>query len=785
MPRSRFPLFILIAFAALCGAWLLSLDPKARFTTDVTELLPADERDPEARLALSLVRERQSRVVLAVLEAPADTPPRALAAAAEAYADTLRESPSFAAAHPLADRSWQHALGRVVHERRLDLLLPGWLAAQRRAYAAEFPSAPPDAPAFAPWLARRAIAALDARLASPEGAALSELAASDPLLLLPDLADRASALSPVPPPSTSSSNLNSRVHALVWAETHAGPLSEEGQQPVFAALAAAETAARAQIPALHTRYTGVHRFAAAAKASTRAEISRLNLIAVLAVLAISAVFVRRVLGLLHLIPVLLFSTLGAVAATTAIFPRVHVLVFVLGSLLSGVAVDYAFHLVLARREGESYRARVRRLLLPLLGGAGTTFAGFLALVFSELPLVRQLGVYVACGIVAGLGATLLYFAAFPGLDLKPRRLPRFRFTLNFPLKLTGTPFRAPVLLALTAFSVFGLSRIRWNDDLRSLEYPAPALRAEDAALRSLFGEHDEGASLVTRGASFAEARERWQRLADTAPADAALSGLATLFPLPADYASAQSAAKRATLAEFSAELVAAGNEAGYEADAFGPFLGDLRRHLETPPADYETLARDTLDSLPGPLGLLAHGDADGAWFLSRAARPFPLDAAEGTLSLAGIEGLNKLFARYRIAAGKLSFAGIAALVAIACFFHGLRTGLRTAALPLLATALAFALLAFRGEPFGLFHLLGALLGVCLADDYAHFAHADDGSPNARASIRLSALTTAASFATLSFSAIPAVSSLGAAVALIVLFALVFVETDLFSLRHHA
>ena len=766
MSRSRLPLLILLAFAALCGAWLLSLDPRTRFTTDVTELLPADERDPEARLALSLVRERQARVVLAVLAAPADTPPAALASAAEAYADTLRASASFADAHPLGDRSWQHALGRIVHARRLDLLLPGWLAAQRRAYAAEFPSAPPDDPAFAPWLARRAITALDARLASPEGAALAELAASDPLLLLPDLADRAAGLS--------SSPVATPGQVLVWAETVAGPLSEEGQQPVFAALAAAESAARVELPALTTRYTGVHRFAAAAKASTRAEISRLNLIAVVAVLAVSVVFVRRVLGLLHLLPVLLFSTLGAVAATTAIFPRVHVLVFVLGSLLSGVAVDYAFHLVLARREGERYRARVRRLLPPLLGGAGTTFAGFLALVFSELPLVRQLGVYVACGIVAGLGATLLYFALLPGLDLRPRVWVR----------QTTAPRRArlPLLLALAAFSVFGLSRIRWNDDLRALEYPAPALRAEDAAIRVLFGEHDEGASLVTRGGSFAEARERWQRLADTAPADASLSSIAALLPLPADHASAQTAAARASLLEFSTALPAAGAEAGYEPDAFQPFLADLRRHLDAPASNYETLARDTLASLPGPLGLLAHADAEGAWFLSRASRPVPLQNAEGTLSLSGIEGLNHLFARYRAAAGKLSFAGIATLVAIACFFHGMRDGLRTAALPLLATALAFAILALRGEPFGLFHVLGALLGVCLADDYAHFAHADDGTPGARASIRLSALTTSASFATLWFSAIPAVSALGAAVALIVLFALVFVETDLFSLR---
>ncbi len=769
MSRSRLPLLLLLGFALLCGAWLLGIDPRTHFTTDVTELLPADERDPEARLALSLVRERQSRVVLVLLEAPPDTAPADLAAAAEAHALALRASPAFADARPLSDRGWQQELGRVLHARRLELLLPGWLADQTRAYAAEFPSAPPDDPAFAAWLARRSVAALDARLASPGGAAIAELAPSDPLLLLADLADHAGDLAATPAAAPG--------RALVWAETRAGPMSEEGQQPVFAALHAAEQAARALSPTLRARDTGVHRFAAAAKASTRAEISRLNLIAICAVLAISVVFVRRVLGLLHLLPVVFLATLGATAATTAIFPRVHVLVFVLGSLLSGVAVDYAFHLILARREGEAYRARLRRLLLPLLGGAATTLAGFLMLVFSELPLVRQLGVYVACGLLTGLGATVLYFAAFPDLDLRPRAWT--------PRCLAPPRLRPFLLGGLLLFAVHGLSRVHWQDELRSLEYPSPGLRAEDAALRSVFGEQGPSAGFITRGATFAEARERWQRLAENAPTDAALSSLATLFPRPADHAAAQSAEGRATLAAFAPALVSAAEQAGYEPEAFAPFLDDLRRHLERPASDYETLARDTLRSVPGPLGLLARADDQGAWFLSRAAHALPLDAAPGTLSLAGIESLNKLFARYRVAAARLSLLGIGALVIIACCFHGLRVGLRTAALPLLATALAFALLALLGQPFGLFHLLGALLGVCLADDYAHFAHADDGTLHARVSIRLSALTTAASFATLAFSAIPAVSALGAAVALIVLFALVFVETDLFSLRPHA
>ncbi len=763
MPRSRrYALCTLLAFTALCGAWLLSLDHRQHFTTDVSELLPADERDPEARLALSLVSERQGRVVLIALDAPDGTSPTALAAAGRAHAAALLASSAFVSAYPLADQSWQQALGRLLHARRFDLLLPGWLAEQRQAYFNE------NAPAsFPDWLATRATAALDAHLASPGAAATTDLVASDPLLLLVSLSDQAA---PLAPATAATPN-----RVLIWAETRDGPLSEAGQQPVFDALTAATTAARVQVPEITARFTGIARFAAAAKESTRAEITHLNTLAIACVLGLTALFLRRFHALLHILPVVLISTLGAIAATTAIFPRVHVLVFVLGSLLSGVAVDYAFQLVLARRENESYADRLRRLAIPLLGGAGTTFAGFLALTVSELPLVRQLGVYVAAGIVVGLVATLLYFSLFPKLDFTPRRVS---FNATLPARL-----RVPLLLALAGLAAVGLTRLRWHDDLRTLEYPSPSLRAEDAALRTAFGQADTGATLVTRGATYAEARTRWQQLADAAP----VSSIASLLPTPDAYSAATASATRAELTAFLPAFRAATEAAGFEPDAFNQFQRDFAAHLSEPAAAYEVLLGDTLAHLPGPLALLAHADADGVSFLSTAPRPFTLSAApEGTLALSGIEGLNQLFSRYRAATARLSLVGIAVLVLIACVLNGPRIGLRIAALPVLATGLAFGVLALRGEPFSLFHLIGALLGVCLADDYAHFAHVDDPAhPQGRAAIRLSGLTTAASFAVLMTSAIPAVAALGATVALIVIFALVFVETDLFSLRPHA
>lgn len=782
--RPTRPLLWLLLFAVAGGAWLISLDPRTHFTTDVSELLPVEERDSDARLARAFLRERQARVVLIALDAPAGTPPDALASVARAFADALQASPAIASAYPLDDTAWQNTLGRQLHARRFDLLLPGWWVQQRAAYESENP--PPAAieaiatprPDFAEWLARRAITALDAHLASPAASASVDLLPSDPLLLLVTLAERTAPLTARSSPPGTSGVAGPPIYkqVLIWAETSDAPLSEEGQQPVFDALAAAERDARAALAGLTVRHTGVARFAAAAKASTRTELKRLNGFAVVGVLAVAALLLRRIHLLLHLLPIVLFAALGAIVVTTAIFPRVHVLVFVLGSILSGVAVDYAFHLLLGRREGETYPARVRRLALPLLGGAGTTVAGFLILGLSSLPLVRQLGVYVAAGVVSGLVATLLYLACVPQLD------PRARGVGVRPCPPLPSRWRVPLMAGLATLAIVGLTRVEWRDDLRTLEYPAPQLRANDAALRTEFGQAEQGATYLTRGRTYAEARQRWDVFSAAAPSEAGLAGVADLLPLPNDYALTQGPEARSALAEFARFLPLAAAAAEYEATAFAPFLDDLAAYLASPAIDYETLIRETLADLPGPLGLLTLAEDDGVAFLGTAPMAFPVPAtAEGTLSLSALESLNHLFSRHRQEALRLSLFGCAALMIIACTLHGLRLGMRTAALPLLAAALALALLALRGESLSLFHLIGAFLGVCLADDYAHFA-ASEGVT--RTAIRLSALTSATSFGVLMASAIPAVAALGITVFLIVLLALVFVEIDLFSFRIH-
>ena len=507
--------------------------------------------------------------------------------------------------------------------------------------------------------------------------------------------------------------------------------------------------------------------------------SVLNVISLVAVLAVAAASVRHVYKALNLAPVILCSLLGAWVATTMVFERVHVLVFVVGSLLGGVAVDYGFYLYLQPplRPGESYHEKVGRLLKPLLASALTTVIGFSLLFFSELPLIRQLGVFVSAGLLCALAAALLWFAQVDEPFLETRAFVRVR---GIDV-VSGRGRRLRWLLVVGALvAAVGPWRLHWHDDIRGLEIPAPALRAEDAGVRALLGENPAQTIYLTRGRTVAEARTAlgrflaWQ--ADAFPGSTAAS-LGTLLPTVEEWTGLPE--RIAGLADFEPQLQAALNRHGFDSGEFAPFFSAWREWRQRParPA-HEDLASDLMRELRGPLALLMSAEPGEAWFATVANHPPgtspPPETA--TVEAAQLQTLNHLFGRYRVSALRLSALGLG-LVGLSVFvlYHP-RRGLRIFALPAGSCLFAFGVFGLAGQTMNLFHLLGAFLGVCLSHNYAIFsaenaARGEIPPP----SIRLSALCTAVSFGVLALSRIPVVAALGSTVALIVLTALVFVE----------
>lgn len=765
--QKLFARLALLAFAAGCGLWLLRLDYAAKISTNVLDLIPAAEQAPELGLVRGFASNVQARVMLFALHDPAagTAPPRA---AATAFAGALARSPALAEVVVLGDSAAGDALGRAVFERRFEWLLPAWLGRREQ----EFAATGALRETFSAWLAERAAVDLETFLNRPEATAMQEILPRDPLLLVPALADRARLLS--------SPGANASGYALVWARIKDSPFTDEGQEPVFAAVEQALAAARAVQPGVELRWSGVNRFAAASKARIKAEIGVLNIVSLLAVLGVSCLFVRRIHLLLHLVPVIFLSIAGAWTISTLVFDRLHILVFVIGSLLSGVAVDYGFYIFMQppKRPDEPYGEKLRRLLKPLLASCLTTVAGFSLLLFSELPLIRQIGLFVSAGLICALAAAMLYFSQLDRTQLEGRE---FGHLGGGARRRLGGLVRG-AFVAAVIFAVVGPLKLHWGDDVRSLDLPAPELQANEVELRALFGESAGRSIYLTHGKTLPEARERLEAfhafVAQSSPPSTAAS-VGLLLPPEADWRALPG--RLATLDAFAADFRSALERRGFTADSFAPFF-EAWRELRgaTSTADYEALAGGLGRALTGPLALLSNLRDPPFWFLTVVEQPAGLSPPAGlqTLGLNQLQSLNELFTRYRWSAMRLSLVGLGLVMLSVFVIYPPVRAVRIALIPAGSCFFVYGLLGLAGQTLNLFHLLGAFLGVCLAHNYAIFSSDNAASSAAPpAPVRLSALSTAASFGVLAFSRIPVIHALGLTVALIVLTTLAVVELE--------
>ena len=758
----------LVVFAALCVTWLARLDYAKKISTNVLDLIPAAEQAPELALIRGFANDVQARVMLFAVANPR-APGKPPESAAQLLATELKRSPLFAEAVVIGDNAVQTDLGRQIFEHRFELLLPSWFGRNERAFAA---TGQPAA-MFSAWLAERSAAELERFLSRPEATAMQDLALSDPLLLVPGLVTRAQGLTA--PGSAAGGN------ALVWTRITVSPLAEEGQGPVFAAVEAAFARVEAAHPGVQLRWTGINRFAAASRARIESELGLLNTLSLLAVLGVSGVFVRRIYKLLHLVPVIAISLLGAWTAATMAFGRLHILVFVIGSLLAGVAIDYGFYIYMqpSLRPDEPYGEKLRRLLKPLLASCLTTVIGFSLLLFSELPLIRQIGLFVGAGLLCALGAAMLYFAQLEHPLLEGRPLGTLAPNRDRPglsRAMQG------LLVAALGVALVGPWLLHWRDDIRQLDIPSPELHANEEALRTLFGESPGSTVYLTQGKSVAEARQHLEEFiafeTKAAPQTSSAS-LGLVLPAEADWRAL--APRLQALDGFGRDFGAALERHGFISESFQPFFAAWEKLREHPPAgDYDHVVRTLEGMLTGPLALLGNLHGPTYWFLTMTERSgaTQLPPELHTLEVSQLESLNGLFTRYRWSALRLSLIGLGLVIASVFAFYPFRRGIRIALIPAGSCFFVFGVLGLAGQTLNLFHLLGAFLGVCLSHNYAIFSSDNVAARTSPpASIRLSALCTAASFGVLGFSRIPVIHALGMTVALIVVTALAAVELE--------
>ena len=753
--RSRSISRILLILYLGAMAWAaMSIDWKHALSTNLFDLIDSDQHLPESvREAQTILQQSLSKEIN-LIAIPSDG--AQLPALKSTFLSQVRAMPCIVEATCTGDMPTQGKWMADLFKHKHLILVPDWW---------DKVSGGTSSPLSDDELRRiadEAAAALDAFLQTPESTAYEAHVDSDPLLLIPALLRDLSSTSPSDPGIP-------RVE--ISARLKEAPSSSEAVQSILRDIGLLRDSLSEAFPGVELLDNGYHRYASESESLIRAEIPRLNLWTAALTLILAFVFLRKPLILLPILSVLVMSAGGAFMITLLLLGQIHVISLVIGSILVGIAVDYAFHILLKREELQtlSFAETLSRIRVPLLASCLSTVFGFLVLLTNPVTAIQQVGWLVGIGLILALSLSALTAMAMdrPGIVRISRRLgfqpPLHHFRRDVPIAC---------ILGLACAALFFL-RSEERDDIQDLQIPLTQAPLNEQRIRSLSGQQSNRSHhWITIGASITEMVDRQHALLSGIPAtDGVRSlGLSSLLP------SSESVNRFQRFLQHSGTTFihyfdSALDQLGYDPESFEAFHAEwnalLSQNGGTP--SREELYQGMVASLPYPLTHLANTSGDRFWGMTLLQLPAdhaPVEPDGKSFELAPLKTFNEALASYR---KQVTFSVMTAalVVAVASFIvFGFKKGIRITGMPFLAVTFALGILALVHPVHSLFHLVGALLGACITLDYAVFvAQGTDRTPPI--SIRISALTTLASFSVLATSRIPAVADLGLTVVAIV------------------
>lgn len=752
----------LATLVALAAVFFLIVQPRLRVETDLLDLLPRDPAQSAVADRLARFASAGARRLLFLVGQPS---PEVASEAATRFAQSLSASGAFADVH--AHWGGQVDSATALYDDNRFVLLARSVQAS---LAANRPA----------QLEHAALAALYSPIAFTRPGTSSDPLSLDAIFLLEQL------------PAVGAAQLEGdqlvvhdrdTAYIVVVAQTLGSPFDSAVQQRASAAIEAATSAAQpppgeAGGP-IRLLVSGALPHAAAATTSATREVALFSSIGTVAVLALLVTLFRSwrapVLGM-----VALAAGGGAgIAATYFVFGRVHLIALVFGSSLIGVAIDYSMHYLSDQFRGPAWtpESALGHVAPPILMSMGATLAGFAGLLLLPFPGLQQMAVIALAGLPVACATVLIVFPVLA--ETRPTRLPawcgRFLAVLDhWSAGARHSRYFPRLVLPLLILAAAGLVRIRFQDDVRSLQPPANDAVTMEQRTRELLKDSPETAVFLVSATGAEELLRSEERLT------AELEHLVDIGHLGSFRAVTQSLPSEARQSR-SFDLL---RRYVYQPD------GVLAHVMRKIGYDEHAIAAELAMFPPTPRFL-----EPAAWLAHPASEPWrPLWLGEsggayasivtlgGAGDLAELRGLgerlpgvrfvdrvhdiSQTLTRYRVAVSWLLAGIYVVIAAILALAFGLRVALRLMLPPIGAIFIALGGLGWLGIPVTLFTVLALLLTLAMAVDYAIFLReARNERRTALLAVTLSALTTALSFGLLAFSSTPFIRAIGLTLAI--------------------
>ncbi|MFZ0890405.1 MAG: MMPL family transporter [Candidatus Binataceae bacterium] len=754
-----------LVVAAACAALLLRLHRGIELQTDMTALLPAEERDAFVQRAKDRVTEiLAKRVFILVGDHDRANARSGGAALAKALGDSDMTT---AVTYRIGPDSLK-SLGVMYFPYRFGLLTAADRERLQRNHGSE--------------IVDRAIASVY----GPSSIADLNLLRRDPFLLLPEF------LSNLPMPvarltpddGVLSVRDGSKTWVLLVARLSGNVYSGAFQGRFISAVNAVEQKLRAAMPHVQVLRVGAIFYAQAGAKSATDETTRLSIVSLLGTIVLILVVFRALRPLWLTLLAIAVGVLCAFAVCLWVFGGFHVVALLFGVSLIGIAIDYCLQYVCARfgPDAGPPHERLRRVFPGITLGVATTLIGYATLLFAPFPGLHQLAVFSAVGLLGSFITVILWL---PFLDSREPLVHGARVLAVANLlwvfwsdaRYRRWRWRAIALVAILA--VVGATRLSVDDDVRHQQALSSNLRNQESEIQRLTG--------VSGGTEFL--------LVHASDRDGALQ----------------------TEEALQARLIAAKRDGAIRGfQSIAQFIPSVVRQREDRNLVRDKLMRPYVASYYQRLGVTGGAQADdsGAGFLTPDAigddsplsflRNLILEsAASGTTHVVLLSGISRpdeirhiaetvpgmrfvdptgdvtrLLGEYRRRAMILIAASVLLMMPVLIWRYGLRGSFPVTLPPAIAVLAAPPLVALAGVGFTFFNAMALVLVLSIGFDYAVFCRETEPSrrPVTMLGVWLAMLTTLLSFGLLVLSSTYAVHAFGATLLVGTLLAFAFSPT---------
>ncbi|MFB9125478.1 hypothetical protein E2553_17390 [Paraburkholderia dipogonis] len=577
---------------------------------------------------------------------------------------------------------------------------------------------------------------------------------------------------------------------LIVATLPGSAYETKTQHAVLAALAQGESTLKQSFPDVSVARTGAVFYAESARSASEHEVHLIG-VASLCGIALLMMWVFRSPRLLLL--GFVSTALGivcALAVTMLVFGKLHLLTLVFGASLIGEAVDYSIQYFVvylgAQRDWDARRGA--RAVRPALSVAlATSLLGYAILTWVPFPALKQIACFAIAGITTAFASVLWLLPAL--LTRAPKRSPKRVFAgaarvLTVWHRTIGGRRAWFVAALLLLLAIPGWLRLTSDDDIHLLIQRDPALVAQEDKVRAAVGVDNSAQFFVVRGETPEVVLQRAEALGTKLDA---LNGTANKVGSYQSVAQFVPSAKqqnedRALLAQHvfndRAALRATLLQAGFKDEVADAWLAAYAK----PQAP---LAIDTWLATPWsqPYKHLWLGEVDSSTKAYAAVvipqgvtpqnEPALIAAAQGLPGVVFVDkaaSVSKLFGAYRVDSGWWLGGALALVLVLLMLKYKVRGGIAVTLPVLLAVGVTLAVFGYAHVPLNLFNWLALMLVLGVGANYAVFlregclrADADLGA--VWTGVLLSAATTLLSFGMLGMSAMPALKSFGATLAL--------------------